>query len=84
MAGRQQVEQVVRGLRLLVGRWFGRADIHTPVNLAAVGVNDFAAQVDGQFQRQLSLAGGGRADNVNYRGVSGSHGNQSREQARGW
>ena len=46
------------------GGGFSRADGHSPVNLAAVGVHHLAVQPLGQGDGQGRLARGGRADDA--------------------
>ena len=47
---------------LLGGGGFGGADVHTGIDLAAVGVDDFAVKALGEGDGQGGFAGGGGAD----------------------
>ena len=45
----------MRGPAALQGRRFGGADVHVPVGLAAIGVDDLALETPGQGHRQPGL-----------------------------
>ena len=42
----------------LLRRGLGRADVHVPVHLAAVGVDHFPVQLQGQADGQVGLSDG--------------------------
>ena len=43
------------------GRWFGRADVESAINLHGIDGDDFAAEFFGEPQRDFGFADGGRA-----------------------
>lgn len=49
-------------LKLLYGGGFGGTDVHTPIDLPAVGVYDFAAEPATEFNGQFCFAYGGGSD----------------------
>ena len=53
---------MMRSLSAFFGGGLGRADVHAPVGLAAVGVDDLAPEALAQFHGQTSFAHGGGAD----------------------
>ena len=56
------VQQVVRDAAALLGRQLGGADVHAPVELHGVGVDDLAAEALGEGDAQIGLSGRGGAD----------------------
>ena len=50
------VEQMMRDALALGDGELGRADVHAPVQLHGVGVDDLAAELTGQPQREIGLA----------------------------
>ena len=69
----QDVHEVVRHGGAVFRRGFGRADVHVPVYLPAVGVDDLAVEGAGQIHRQGTLAHGGGADYEENRQVGLGH-----------
>lgn len=63
------VEEVVRDTAALLGRQFGGADVHPPVQLHGVGVDDLAVEMAGQGDAQVGLScRGGTYDGDDPRG----------------
>jgi hypothetical protein len=58
----QHVEQVVGDAAAFRFGGLGGADVHAPVELHRVGVDDLAAERAGQVHGQRGLAGGRRPD----------------------
>ncbi len=56
------VEEVVRDTATFPGRQFGGADVHPPVQLHGVGVDDFAVEMAGQGDAQVGLSCRGGTD----------------------
>ena len=54
------INQMVRHSGALLGRWFGRADVHAAINLHGIYGNNFSAQFFGEPQGNLRFADGGR------------------------
>jgi len=57
------VQEVVRDSPLLLEGRLGRADVHPPIDLHGVRIDDFSRQGRGQAYGQSALAAGGRASN---------------------
>jgi hypothetical protein len=67
------VEELVRDVTALLGRQLGGSDVHPPVELHGVGVDDFTAQPLSQDDPQIGLSGrGGADDSDDPRGGSSS------------
>ena len=64
---------MVRNLGALFGSWLCGANVHVPVNLPAVGIDNFATELVSEGYRELSLARGCGADYVEDRGVYRKH-----------
>ncbi|GAA2968038.1 hypothetical protein GCM10010483_09510 [Actinokineospora diospyrosa] len=58
----EHVELVVGDAAALGGGDLGGADVHAPVQLQGVGVDDLAAEVFGEVVAEFGLAGRGGAD----------------------
>ena len=62
IVGIHEVVEMVWDAGEVLGRGFGSADIHVPVDLPAVGVDDLAAEGLGEVERQGALARGRGSD----------------------
>ncbi len=56
------VQEVVRDAVALGHRQLGGADVHSPVELHGVGVDDFATEMAGERDAQIGLSGRGGTD----------------------
>ena len=63
MLGIQHVEHVVRNRETFGERWFGGADIETPIQLERIAIDDFPAESLGYSQGEGALSCPGWADN---------------------
>ena len=70
LAGIKNVQKVVRDLGAVLGCGLGGADVHMPVDLPAVGVDDLPGKRLSQGHRQPGLTdSGGAYDEDNWCGV---------------
>src|SRR5690606_38589206 len=65
------VQQVVRDALALLGRQLGGSDVHPPVELHGVGVDDLTAEPTGQGNTQIGLSGRGGSDDCDDAGGGG-------------
>src|SRR5699024_11575293 len=69
----EDVDEVVRDPAPLLDRQFRRADVHAPIELHRVRVDDLPAEVFGQVEREIRLpSGGGPDDGDDRRTVAAS------------
>src|ERR1017187_644584 len=55
------VNEVMRHAGAVGGRWLGRADVESAIDLHGIGGNDFTAELPGKAQGDFRFSDGGRA-----------------------
>src|SRR5262249_19067375 len=69
--GRADVNKMMRNAATLRRGGFGGADVHSAVDLSRVSVDYLGAEAGGDFNRERTLAGAGRADDESNASQSG-------------
>ena len=59
------VNEVMRHAGAVGGRWLGRADVESAIDLHGIGGNDFTAELFREAQGDFGFAGGGRTGDEN-------------------